>query len=102
MKLWVDDLRPAPAGWTWAKSFQEAVDLIESGAVDEISLDHDLGDQGTPERTGYDVALVLAERAVNGLAVPAIASVHSANPVGRERILGVLTRYLPATTIHRK
>lgn len=29
--LWVDDLRPAPPGWTWAKSSAEAISLLAAG-----------------------------------------------------------------------
>lgn len=30
MKLWVDDVRPAPEGYKWVKSVNEAKDYIES------------------------------------------------------------------------
>ncbi len=33
-RLWVDDLRPAPDGWTWAKSSSEAIALLEAGEHD--------------------------------------------------------------------
>jgi hypothetical protein len=45
--------------------------------------------------TGYEVALHLAQRAFEGKPVPDLVRVHSANPVGRERIEGVIRRYLP-------
>ena len=28
MKLWIDDIRPAPAGYFWAKSVNEAKAII--------------------------------------------------------------------------
>jgi len=43
MKLWLDDRRPAPAGWTRAFSVAEAQALLKTGQVEEASLDHDLG-----------------------------------------------------------
>jgi hypothetical protein len=43
LKLWVDDRRPAPAGWTRALSVAEAQAFLRSGQVDEASLHHDLG-----------------------------------------------------------
>lgn len=95
MKLWLDDLRPAPAGWTWIKTAAEAIAAIDLEAVEEISLDHDLGDTGQPEQTGYDVALHMARRAFEGKTVPAKVRVHSANSVGGPRIEGVIKRYLP-------
>lgn len=30
MKLWVDDLRPAPEGYIWVKSVIEAISWIEA------------------------------------------------------------------------
>jgi hypothetical protein len=43
MKLWVDDRRRAPEGWTRAYTVAEAQALLQTGDVDEASLDHDLG-----------------------------------------------------------
>lgn len=55
MKLWVDDLRPAPVGYAlWAFSSEQAILILEGMAsseglyvCDEISLDHDLGGDDT-------------------------------------------------------
>ena len=46
-RLWVDDLRPAPPGWTWAKSSAAAIELLDEGEFAAISLDHDLGGEDT-------------------------------------------------------
>ena len=43
MKLWLDDRRPAPAGWTRAFTVAEAQAFLQTGGVNEASLDHDLG-----------------------------------------------------------
>jgi hypothetical protein len=43
MKLWLDDRRPAPSGWTRAYSVAEAQRYLTTGLVEEASLDHDLG-----------------------------------------------------------
>jgi len=96
MKLWVDDERPAPEGWAGAKTYQEAIDLLLIEKVEELSLDHDLADFSSDgrEKTGYDVALWLVQRKLDGQSIPAQISCHSANPIGRERILGVVDRYL--------
>jgi len=63
----------------------EAIALLESGAVEELSLDHDLGDD---ERgTGYDVVLWLEEAvALRGFKPPRI-SVHSANSSARDKMI---------------
>ena len=46
MKLWVDDLRPAPEGYAWCKSTLNALHTIYHNAdeVEEIALDHDAGE----------------------------------------------------------
>jgi len=62
----------------------EAIDLLESGQVTEISLDHDLGDD---ERgTGYDVVLWIEEAVATRSFCPPIMSVHSANSSAREKM----------------
>jgi hypothetical protein len=54
------------------------------GGVDELSLDHDLGDD--EHGTGYDVLLWVEEAVVNrGFAPPRIR-VHSANVSARQKM----------------
>jgi hypothetical protein len=43
VRVWLDDVRKAPEGWVHVKTPEEAIDLLRSGEVEEISLDHDLG-----------------------------------------------------------
>lgn len=43
MRLWLDDIRPAPEGWTWVKTDAEARLYLALGCVEIASLDHDLG-----------------------------------------------------------
>src|SRR5439155_2676500 len=46
MKVWLDDRRspyPDPDSWTWVRTPAEAIELLKTGEVTEISLDHDLG-----------------------------------------------------------
>src|SRR4051812_30082955 len=43
MKLYLDDMRPAPIGWTLAKTVEEAKTILLNNEVSEASLDHDLG-----------------------------------------------------------
>ena len=98
--LYIDDLRPIPDDcekWTWtlARSFHEAVFKLELLDFDMVSFDHDIASiYGYHEMTGYDVALWLVQRKQDGLHVPTYYAVHSANPVGHERIQGVIDRYL--------
>jgi hypothetical protein len=87
VKVWLDDRRPAPEGWVHVRTPEEAIELLRSDVVEELSLDHDLGlDVGGRERTGYDVLLWLeAEVAAGAAHPPAVIRVHSGNvgAVGR-------------------
>lgn len=62
------------------RTADEAIDVIRSGGVTLISLDHDLGDDS--KGTGYDVAKFIEERAFLGAMSAFEVRVHSANPVG--------------------
>lgn len=50
MKIWLDDVRPAPDGdWLWIKSVNKAIAFIEVhrppiDPIEIISLDHDAGE----------------------------------------------------------
>jgi hypothetical protein len=89
LRVWLDDVRKAPEGWVHVKTPEEAIDLLRSGEVEEISLDHDLGlTTAERERTGYDVLAWLEEGVATGTwqhGLPKI-HVHSANPVGWRRM----------------
>lgn len=45
MKIWLDDIRPAPEGYVWCKSVNIAKRTIESAEepIVLIDCDHDLG-----------------------------------------------------------
>lgn len=94
--LWHDDVRPAPEGWTWAKTNAEAQAILAERNVWECSLDHDLGAiptgeedptevlylQGDAEETGLD----LVKWMIENTCVPPIVRIHSWNPAGAERM----------------
>jgi hypothetical protein len=85
MKVYLDDVREAPPGWQRVYWPDEAIALLAQGGVTDISLDHDLGDDA--RGTGYDVVAWIEEAVVTrGFQPPRIA-IHSANPVGKERML---------------
>lgn len=86
MKLWVDDERLPPNGWTWAKTYKEAIDFLNMGEVEVLSLDHDLG----LGKTGYDVAKWIEDMASHGGMERLIWKIHSANPVGRANITAAM------------
>ena len=83
MKVYLDDERTTPDGWVRVYWQDEAIELLSSGNVTEISLDHDLGD--ADRGTGYDVVLWIEEQvALHGFAPP-MMSVHSANVSARNK-----------------
>ena len=86
MRLWIDDIRlPPDSSWTWAKTSQEALALLNSDCT-EISFDHDLGG----DDTSMPVARRVEELAFSGEQAPPIWHIHSANPVGRQNLKAAL------------
>ncbi|WAW10761.1 hypothetical protein NB640_03660 [Oxalobacter vibrioformis] len=84
MKIYLDDVREAPEGWVRVCWPDEAIALLETGRVKEISLDHDLGDD--KRGTGYDVLLWIEQAvAVEGFIAPEMG-VHSANVPARKKM----------------
>lgn len=78
------------------RSVKEALDNIEKlGCPQYISFDHDLGDS-VP--TGFDLAKELVEKDLDsgGSFLPKDFEyyIHSANPVGKKNIDGLLEGYL--------
>jgi hypothetical protein len=105
-KLWHDDIRPAPAGWEWARTNSAAREILSSKQVVEISLDHDLGlhefteeqieenpellfGRGAAEETGYDLVNWMIE---NDL-VPPVITIHSWNPDGARNMAARLNHF---------
>lgn len=89
--LWVDDVRPIPGDfgpeWCSARSAWEALLKLELIQFQIISLDHDLASYvGNKELTGNDILNWLIERKMTGHYVPQEVRVHSANPVGADRM----------------
>ena len=109
MKLYVDDVRPAPQGWTLATTIAAAQEILASGAVEEVSLDHDLGACAACHASGADIGdmqtddttfMFWCPHAEDGLTlvlwmkanqcVPSVVTIHSRNPRGRQRMLAAL------------
>lgn len=82
MKIYLDDERETPEGWTRCYWPDEVIELLKGDIpVSEVSLDHDLGDD---ERgTGYDVLTWIEEQVVTNNYVPPKLKVHSANVSAR-------------------
>lgn len=102
MKVWLDDIREpwryGCLGWTWVKTYAEAVELLRTGTVTQISLDHDLAwehypgsgvsEAGYKEKTGRHVIDWMEEHSV----WPEKISLHTMNPAGRENMEKILKR----------
>lgn len=97
MKLWVDDIRPAPPWYDfWAKTAEDAISVLEAGYVTHISLDHDLGDN----KDGIYIANWIEEQVHNNanFKVPHV-QLHTANPVGNRNMKTALENYTDVTSI---
>ncbi|WKW85810.1 hypothetical protein SEA_PHINKBODEN_5 [Gordonia Phage PhinkBoden] len=101
MKLWVDDERPPPEGWVWAKDSATAISALGTANVSHLSLDHDLGTRpdGAVDDTRAVVNWICEMRGLYGDDYwPAVVYVHTANPVGREWLEGMVNRYGPGVS----
>lgn len=89
MKVWLDDERPAPAGWTHVRTADDAIAVLIAeepfGGVEELSLDHDLGDDAAG--TGYDVLSHIEHELAHGyISSHPRLHIHTANPPARKRM----------------
>jgi|SRR6056297_966345 len=79
MKVYLDDERKCPRGWTKVKTATDAIKLLQNNNVSEISLDHDLG----IDENGYDVLIWIEKQVfLNNYKTPKI-HIHTANPSAR-------------------
>jgi hypothetical protein len=86
MKIWLDDIRAMPDEFDiHVKTAQEAIKLLKTGEVTLISLDHDLGNEETCGN-GYRVALWIEKAAYRGEIPWLDWRLHTANPIGREKM----------------
>ena len=98
MKIWVDDVRPAPEGYIWCKSVREAKDTIlvleleatvnESHRVELIDLGYDSGDY---EKDGGPYIKLMDWLVERGTLYP--LAFHSQNCVGMENMKRMYRRY---------
>ena len=77
MKVFLDDIREAPDGWIRCYWPEDCIELLKTGEVTHISLDHDLGSDDIG--TGYDVLLWIEKAVFTEGFIPPIMAVHSAN-----------------------
>ena len=96
MKLWVDDVRPAPNGYIWLKSVNQAKKYIEENEahpfeyfslIELIDIDHDAGDYAYD---GGDYIKLLDWLEETGRSYP--IRIHSMNPVGVENMRRIIQK----------
>jgi hypothetical protein len=92
MKLWIDDVRPAPEGYKWVKSVVSAqIAIIEHErycvAFDLLDIDHDAGDYASD---GGDYICLLDWLEETGRNYP--IHIHSQNPVGVQNMRRIIER----------
>lgn len=114
MKIYLDDIRNPPSGWDLVKTADACIAKLETGNVEELSLDHDLAEEhydeknweyidmhgytGTMDRanyrekTGYSVVQWMIQNNV----WPKLVVVHSMNPVGRASMVQAVDRHKPS------
>ena len=86
MKVYLDDQREAPEGWVRTKTSAETIELLKSGQVEVLSLDHDLGEDESVG-TGYHVLLWLEKEVyTKDFKPPTDMRVHSANSAARPKM----------------
>ena len=95
LNIWLDDVRPAPSGYVWVKSVNQAQRAILGAEnlgedIFELNLDHDLGDYAKDGGDGIKLVLWLAE---TNRYYP--IELHTMNPVGRENMQAIIDRYWP-------
>jgi hypothetical protein len=94
MKIWLDDVRPPPDDtWAWATCAKDFSAFFADFKITEISFDHDIAseDYFGNEITGYHLLCGIEKEFQNNpdFQLPKM-QVHSANPVGRQRMQKVI------------
>ena len=100
MKLWIDDVRPAPAGFIWARTVNRAKEIIINNEellkvnlgkstyrIELIDIDHDAGEFATD---GGDYIKLLDWLEETGRNYP--IRIHSMNPVGVENMRRIIQK----------
>lgn len=90
MKIFLDDTRPAPNGWTLMLWPHEVIAALQTEQVTEISLDHDLGDDTIG--TGYDVLVWLEGTVARQRFDLPVIHIHTANSAARPRMLAAVAQ----------
>jgi len=97
MKLWVDDVRPAPPGYQRVKSVDAALWYLRNHnrinsvtysffRIELIDLDHDAGDYASKGGDYIEILKWMERHNVNDIPI----RLHTMNPVGRENMRRII------------
>lgn len=93
LKIWVDDVRPAPEGYIWLKSVNEVKKyladphILGNYEISLIDLDHDAGDYA---KDGGDYIKILDYLEMVGY--DGAIRIHSMNPVGVQNMRNIIQK----------
>lgn len=92
MKIWVDDIRPAPDGYVWFRSVDYTIKALRNYStynipIEVIDLDHDAGEFS---QFGGDYINILNWLEETGRNYP--IHIHSMNPVGVENMRRIIEK----------
>ena len=93
LKIWVDDVRPAPEGYVWLKSVNEVKKYLADPhilcnyEIKLIDLDHDAGDYA---KDGGDYIKILDYLEIVGY--NGDLRIHSMNPVGVQNMRNIIQK----------
>ena len=90
MKLWIDDVRPAPEGYKLIRTVNDFINYIElhpKVKIELIDIDHDAGEFGL---FGGDYIQILNWLEETGRNYP--IHIHSMNPVGVANMRRIIER----------
>ena len=103
MKLYIDDIRTEPEGWTVARTINAAINAIINFHPEEISLDHDISHEARMAN-GYllvhscdecfcAVAKFMVEFYRGKEEKFPKVTIHTGNPGGAEKLEKILTEF---------
>jgi len=107
IKLYVDDIRQAPEGWVLVETVTEAIRLIDTMTVTEISVDHDIS---IPVRVGKisrpfpspetfePVLRFVRARALAGLSEIKKITLHTSN-TGKAKVMAAFFDKVPGVRV---
>ena len=95
MKIWIDDVREAPADHVGFKEINLALRFITTNIdkIDVIDLDHDAGDYRRAGKDDYIVILKELERLTKRCKIDCshvTFRIHSMNPVGVQNMRAII------------